>query len=75
MTEHSGTMVRWIIDGKNAGIGYFQKWSLPIPGDHVYLEAERAGDPRRHVEILLRTFEQPEANLPLIWIHARTIAA
>lgn len=79
MTEHSGTMVHWIIDGKDAGFGYFQRWAIPVPGDQVRMFSSEAEiddeiDDQR-VEILFRTFEQPESDLPRIWLHARTIAA
>ena len=71
--EKTGTVVRWVVNNKSAGIGYFQKWSLPVPGDRVVMDL---GEPDEHlVEVLYRVFEQPEANLPLIWIHARRIAA
>lgn len=76
MTEGPGTTVYWIIDGENVGIGYFHKWAIPVPGDHVLMRDHKAlGAPREDytVEVTHRTFSQPEQDHPWIRIHARKI--
>jgi hypothetical protein len=77
--QYAGTMVRWIIDGRNDGMGYFHKWALPVPGDHVDVGVDDDPvawpDGVRTVEVLHRVMQQPEANRPMILIVAKTIQA
>lgn len=69
------TIVRWKVDGKHEGMGYFQRWSLPVPGDHVVLDydADHLKRTQRTVEVERRVMQQPERDVPYIEIVARSI--
>ena len=76
MSERQGTTVHWVIDGKGEGLGYFQRWALPVPGDRVLMQEGRVlGGERKDftVEVTHRMLSQPEQDSPWIVIHARRV--